>query len=138
MTTNRTRVVSLLYAYIDALNAHSVEQVSACVAEDFFNEHTAAMGVSVRGRVAYETALDRFFTEFPDVAYEIEDILVDGHRAAVPYVFHATVGGTPVRIRGIFRFEIDNGIISHRVDYWDSGDVRGQIAAAKTTRNDDP
>lgn len=138
VTTNSKSVVSLLNAYIDALNAHSVDRVIACVAEDFFNEHTSAMGVSVRGRHRYAEALAQFFAEFPNLSYEIEDVLVDGARAALPYAFHATISGTPVRIRGIFRFQIAHGMITHRVDYWDSSDVTRQIAAGKSAGNDHP
>jgi ketosteroid isomerase-like protein len=33
----------------------------------------------------------------------------------------------PFTIRGMFRFVVRNGLIAHRVDYWDSADFRRQV-----------
>jgi hypothetical protein len=39
-------------------------------------------------------------------------------------------GRKPVRVRGVFRFLVSaDGLIRHRVDYWDSGEVQRQLAA---------
>ena len=36
-----------------------------------------------------------------------------------------------MRVRGVFRFRVDaDGLIAHRVDYWDSGEVHRQLAGA--------
>jgi steroid delta-isomerase-like uncharacterized protein len=115
-----TRAVVL--RYVAALNAHDADAVAACVADDFVNEHTSVGGVSVVGRGAYRERLDRFLGEFVDLHYEVEDLLVDGDRAALAYTMTFERHGVAQRVRGVFRFRVDDdGLIAHRVDYWDSG-----------------
>jgi predicted ester cyclase len=116
--------------YIAALNRHDPEEIAACVTPGFHNEHTSAAGVSLRGRTAYRERLAVFLTEFTGLGYEAEDMLVDGDRAAVPYRMSFEYGGAPVVIRGMFRFRVEDGLIAHRVDYWDGADFERQIRIA--------
>ena len=111
------------------------DAIAALVTEDFFNEHTSALGSSVVGRAAYRERLPGFLGAFADLHYEIEDVLVDGDRAAVPYTLTASSAGPdgvsrPVRVRGMFRFRVSDGLIAHRVDYWDSGVFISQVKGA--------
>ena len=98
------------------------------------NEHTSSLGHSLSGRAAYRERLRGFLDEFRDLHYELEDLIVDGSRAAAPYVmtfrWHGG-GGDPaqVRIRGIFRFEVSEGFVRRRVDYWDSAEFERQVKA---------
>jgi steroid delta-isomerase-like uncharacterized protein len=119
-------------SYIAALNAHDPDRIAACVAADFVNEHTAATGHSLVGRAAYRRRLESFLAEFTQLRYEIEQLVVDGGRAAVPYRMSfrlASAGGRPVSIRGVFVFRVDaGGAIAHRTDYWDSGEVQRQLS----------
>ena len=120
--------------YLAALNARDADAVAGCVSADFVNEHTAALGRTVTGRAAYRARLDGFLAEFADLHYEVEELLVDGDRAAVAYRMSfrlVSAGKAPVRIRGVFRFRVDaDGLVAHRVDYWDSAEVHRQLAAA--------
>ncbi|WFE29943.1 nuclear transport factor 2 family protein [Solwaraspora sp. WMMD791] len=122
--------------YLAALNARDADAVADCVSVGFVNEHTAALGRTVTGRAAYRARLDGFLAEFADLHYEIEDLLVAGDRAAVAYRMSfrlVSAGKVPVRIRGMFRFKVDaDGLIAHRIDYWDSGEVHRQLAAGRT------
>jgi steroid delta-isomerase-like uncharacterized protein len=117
--------------YLGALNRHDPDAIAACVANDFFNEHTSALGTSVRGRDAYRDRLGEFLARFTHLHYTVEEWIVDGEHAAVPYrMACSVVEGTtayPVEIRGIFRFHVCDGEIVHRVDYWDSGEFTRQI-----------
>jgi steroid delta-isomerase-like uncharacterized protein len=118
-------------AYLAALNAHDADDVAACVAEDFVNEHTSSMGQSRRGRAEYRAALTGFLENFGDLHYVPERFLVDGESAAVPYVMTfrmRSAGDRPVRVRGVFVFTVDGGLITRRTDYWDSGEVQRQLA----------
>jgi steroid delta-isomerase-like uncharacterized protein len=120
-------------AYLDALNAHDVNRITARVTDDFHNEHTSAAGVSVKGRDAYRERLDEFLARFTELHYDVEDMLVDGDRAAVAYTMRCVwidVTGVahPVALRGVFRFVVREGLIAHRVDYWDGTDFARQVA----------
>lgn len=118
--------------YIGALNGGIPDEIARWVADDFVNEHTSSLGHSLTGRVAYRDRLPAFLAQFRDLRYELEDLIVDGSRAAAPYVmtFAWRADGrepVPVRIRGIFRFEVRNGLVERRVDYWDSAEFERQV-----------
>jgi steroid delta-isomerase-like uncharacterized protein len=117
-------------AYLAALNRHDADAVAACVTEDFVNEHTSALGHSRYGRAEYRQALDGFLADFGELRYDVEALIVDGDRAAVPYRMSfrmRSAGDAPVAVRGVFVFRVEDGLIAHRTDYWDSGEVRRQL-----------
>jgi steroid delta-isomerase-like uncharacterized protein len=114
--------------YIDALNHHSPEDIASCVTHDFHNEHTSVAGTSLHGRDAYQARLVTFLENFTNLHYEVEDMIVEDDRAAVAYRMRFAYGGKPALIRGVFRFRIEDGLIAHRVDYWDSTDFERQIS----------
>lgn len=101
------------------------------MAENFVNEHTSSMGHSRFGRVEYRAALIGFLADFAELRYEVEELLVDGERAVAAYRMSfqmVSADRAPVSVRGVFRFRVDSdGLIAHRVDYWDSGEVRRQL-----------
>jgi steroid delta-isomerase-like uncharacterized protein len=113
-------------AYVAALNLGDADAVAACVTEDFHNEHTSTLGRSVRGRTAYRERLTGFLAQFTGLHYETEDVIEDRTKVAVPYTMTAVVDGRPISIRGMFRFEVRDGLIAHRVDYWDSAEFTRQ------------
>ena len=121
-------------AYLAALNAGDADAVAACVSEDFVNEHTSARGRTVSGRQAYRERLPAFLAGFPGLRYEVEDLLVDGDRAALAYRMTAEMvvdgGRAPVAVRGVFRFRVRDGLIASRGDAWDGEDGARQLAAA--------
>jgi steroid delta-isomerase-like uncharacterized protein len=131
LTGSSTRAAVL--AYLEALNAHDPDRIASCVTEDFVNEHTSTMGHSRSGRAQYRTALHAFLAEFDQLHYDVEDLIVEGERAAAAYRMSfrmVSAGGAPVNVRGVFRFRVGtDGLIAHRVDYWDSGEVRKQLDA---------
>lgn len=121
-------------AYLAALNSGDPEAVAARVTEDFVNEHTSARGRSLTGRAAYRQRLPGFLAAFPGLHYELEELLVDGDRAAAAYRMTATVTAAdgrrvPIAVRGVFRFGVRDGAVAHRVDYWDGEEVARQLAA---------
>lgn len=121
-------------AYLRALSEADVEAALALVADDFYNEHTSALGVSVRGKAAYAERLPGFLQAFTGLRYEVEDVIAEeagdgAGKVAVPYTLRAVVDGRPLCVRGMFRFTIAGGRLVHRVDYWDSADAARQLDA---------
>lgn len=118
--------------YLDALNAHDAEAIVACVAEDFLNEHTATGGQNRHGRAEYRAALTGFLHDFRELTYRPEAVIADGDRVAVPYRMtfsHRPSAGARVDIRGVFVFRVDaDGLIAHRLDYWDSAEATRQLS----------
>ncbi len=102
--------------------------------EDFVNEHTSARGSSLTGRAAYRERLPGFLTGFSGLRYDVEELLVDGDRAALAYRMTALMQrdgapAVPLDVRGVFRFHVRDGLVAARADYWDGEVVAAQIAA---------
>src|SRR5581483_9734989 len=87
--------------YLDALNGGDPDAIAACVTEDFYNEHTSALGHSRRGRAAYRE-------EFTGVHCGVEDSVVEGDRAAVAGTMTGVCHGDPVSVRGVCRFRVED------------------------------
>ncbi|MGW9213867.1 nuclear transport factor 2 family protein [Embleya sp. NPDC055664] len=125
-------------AYVAALNGGDPDTIADRVSIDFHNEHTSALGRSLRGRAAYRERLPHFLAEFEELRYVVEDLLVDGDRAALAYTMTCRPRGSraaePVRIRGVFRFRVVGGLVAHRVDYWDGGEFERQVGGADAAR----
>ena len=119
-------------SYVEALNSGSADRVADLVTEHFVNEHTSVLGSSLIGREAYRARLPLFLGAFEGLTYEVEDVIVDGQRVALPYTLRARCKGSdgqqrPVVIRGMFRLRVEGALVSHRVDYWDSRSYEDQV-----------
>lgn len=108
-------------SYFASFSTGDPDAVAAHVSDDFVNEHTAALGSGCVGRTAYRERLPGFLTDMAGLEYEVEHVVADGASAAVFYTMRARwQGGTAIEIRGAQRLEVRDGLVSHRVDYWDS------------------
>jgi steroid delta-isomerase-like uncharacterized protein len=111
---------AVVRAYLDAFGTGDPAAIAAHVSEDFWNEHTSALGTSSRGRGEYLARLPGFLAEFPELRYEVEDVVAEGPRVVAAYTMKARWRGThPIALRGVFRFRVLDGAIVHRADYWD-------------------
>ncbi len=130
--TDREVTARAVVGYLDALNSHDADVIAACVTSDFHNEHTSSLGHSVHGRDAYRERLVGFLAGFDGLRYELEDLVVEDDRAVAAYRMSFRASGSdgvvrPVEIRGVFRFRVLDGLIAHRVDYWDGLEFRRQV-----------
>ena len=67
----------------------------------------------------------------PELRYDIEDVLATGDRVVIPYTLRARVNGREIAVRGVMRFVVDgDGLISRRIDSWDSEVFRRQAGGA--------
>jgi ketosteroid isomerase-like protein len=125
-TEAATATAAAALAYLEALNGGDPDSIAAHVSDDFVNEHTSAVGHSLVGRTAYRRRLPQFLGEMQGLHYAVEDLLVDGDRCALAYRMTATWCGHPFTVRGVFRMRLRDGLVAHRVDYWDSLDFLKQ------------
>lgn len=110
----------LCRSYLASFGTGDVEAIAAHVAPGFVNEHTSALGSSCEGIDEYRRRLPGFLASMPGLRYEVEDVIADGGSVAVAYTLHARPDGTDVAVRGMMRFDVADGRIERRVDYWDS------------------
>ena len=107
------------------------DRIAGHVSEDFWNEHTSALGSSCRGREEYRRRLPGFLREFDGLRYDVEDVTTEGDRVVVAYTMRARWRGErELTIRGVFRLWIAGGLITHRADYWDGTEFLRQTGQA--------
>lgn len=124
--------VDVVLNYLAAFSDADPETIAAHVSPDFWNEHVSALGSSSRGRDEYRRRLPEFLEDFRELRYDVETVVADGDDVVVAYRMTARYDGIDVSLRGVFRFEVKDDLIAHRVDYFDSKTFLDQIGADDT------
>ena len=117
-------------SYITSFADGDPDAVAAHVTDDFVNEHTAALGTGCTGRDEYRRRLPGFLADFAGVRYEVEDVIAQDDRVAIPYTMRARYHDHDVIVRGIMRFIVRDGLVARRTDYWDALGFLKQIGQA--------
>ena len=120
MTAEIPSPTAVCIGYLEAFSTGQAESVAAFVSDEFVNEHTAALGGGCVGIDEYRQRLPGFLESMPGLRYEIEEVIADGDRVWAAYTLRTVVNERPIAVRGVMRFLVLNGRISHRIDYWDS------------------
>ena len=110
----------IVVRYLGLFETCDADGIAALVSPAFENDHTAALGSGCAGRDEYRRRLPGFIASMPGLRYEIEQVISQDAHVAVAYVLHAVVNDRPVAVRGMMRFEVSDGLITRRTDYWDS------------------
>jgi steroid delta-isomerase-like uncharacterized protein len=121
---------AVVLSYLSAFATGDPDAVAAHVSDDFVNDHTSALGSGCVGREEYRRRLPGFLGAFGDLRYEPEQVIGEGTTVAVPYRMTATSDGHPVDVRGVMVFDVADGRITRRTDYWDSLTFLRQTGAA--------
>jgi hypothetical protein len=110
--------------YLDAFVDDDPAKITGFVAAEFRNEHLSALGSGSQGREEYARRLPGFLSTFTDRRYAIEATVEQGRASetdiVVRYRFEATYDGHRINIPGVMWFGVDRGLITSRVDVWDS------------------
>lgn len=126
MTTPR----QICTSYLDSFATGDADLIASHVANDFVNEHTSALGSSCVGKDLYRNRLPGFIASMPNLSYVIEQISEEGRNVWVAYTLCAKVNHHEIAIRGAMHFEVSDGLIVRRVDYWDSQVFKNQAGLA--------
>ena len=122
--------VAVARSYLRSFATGDPDTVVAHVTDDFVNEHTAALSSSSAGKIEYRRRLPDFLAGFSGLRYEIEDLIAAGDKVAAAYTMHATYEGHEVAVRGVMRLSVRDGLVAHRVDYYDALGFLQQIGKA--------
>ena len=71
-------------------------------------------------RDTYRERLPGFMASFPNRRYHVVDTVADAATAAIRYRFGADVDGVRIDIPGVMWIDVDAGLVTRRVDTWDS------------------
>lgn len=107
-------------SYLNALGSDDPDAVAAHVSDDFRNEHQSELGSECVGRDTYRGRLPAFMASFPGRCYTVVDTVSNEHTVAVRYLFGADVSGYRINIPGVMWFEVSDGLVTRRIDTWDS------------------
>src|SRR3990172_3008192 len=120
-------VRQLVHDLIQAWNAHDSKAVQAFYAPDFA-ETDVAQAETPSGPDGVGSAMAYYLRAFPDLRIVLDELIVDGNRAAMFWTWHGTHQGMFMRIpptgravsvRGTSLLTIENGQIRRVMRVWD-------------------
>jgi ketosteroid isomerase-like protein len=118
--TDESPPAAVALAYLASFAGRDPDTIAGHVSEGFVNAHASALGSGCTGRDEYVRRLPGFLERFPGLAYHVERVIADGPHVAVSYRLTATSEDHPIEVRGVMVFEVGDGLIAERTDYWDS------------------
>ena len=120
-------IQQLIADLIAAWNSHDVERVAAFYAPDY-EETDVAQAKVQRGREGIRRTAALYLRAFPDLQVTLNDLVIDGNRAALIWSWCGTHRGTFMRIpptgravavRGASFLIIEDGQIRRGARIWD-------------------
>ena len=113
----------LAHAAIRAWNGRDLHGYGALLNDDYVGE-THAMPVTLYGRGAARRAMRMKFALFPDLKFDVHDVVATGDEALVSWVATATTRGHErVRVSGCTVGRMRGGKIGHTWCYWDAREI---------------
>lgn len=116
--------IEVVTSYLQAFSGNDPDAIANYVAEGFRNEYLTTLGSGCVGREEYRRRLPHFLAAFTDRAYSVDDLISQRRESVtdvvVRYHFEAKYGDHPVKIPGTLWFSVRDGLITRRVDSWDS------------------
>ena len=98
----------------EALNAHDIDAVAACITDDcLFEDTTPPNGTRHVGRDAMLDAIRRFFADSPAAHFDIEELVIAGDRALLRWHYAWADG----HVRGVDVIRVRDGRVSESLAY---------------------
>ena len=122
----------MIRSYYEAWAKHNPEEIAAFFTEDAVFEDLA-FGVQFDGHAGVGQFAAITFQGAPDFTIEVEDVVVDGDRAAATWIMRGThqgdmpgfaADGKAFEIRASSRIIMRDGKIQRMVDYWNPDSLR--------------
>ncbi len=116
--------IGVVSNFLGAFTRNDPDAIADAVSDGFRNEHLSELGSSCVGRDEYRRRLPHFLASFADRSYSIVDAIEQRRdsctEVAVRYRFEAIYEETPIQIPGVMWFSVRDGLITKRIDTWDS------------------
>jgi ketosteroid isomerase-like protein len=100
-----------------AFNRHDLDAVMASMTDDCIFESTSPPdGERHEGQKAVRAAWQAFFESSPDARFEADEIIAQGDRCIVRWVYHFG-GDSPGHIRGVDVIRVRDGKVAEKLAY---------------------
>ncbi len=112
---------------IAAWNAHDVERLASLYAPDYEETDVGQAG-SQHGQESIRRTATHYLRAFPDLQVTLNEVVIDGNRAALAWTWCGTHRGTMlnipptgrhVTVRGTSFLMIEDGLIQRGLRVWD-------------------
>ena len=117
-------------SYLAAFAAGDPDAIAAHVADGFVNDHASALGSRSEGARRVPPPAARLPRALPGPPLRRHPARRRRPAVAAAYMMTATSDGHPVEVRGVMLFDVIDGLITGRTDYWDSLGFLRQTGAA--------
>jgi steroid delta-isomerase-like uncharacterized protein len=127
--------IDIVRESLNAWNAHDPDGVARLVSTDFVSE-SDTLPAALRGPEAVRQAVQMYVRAFPDLHFEVEQILASGDYVTLRWMATGTHGGELMGIpstnkrvvtHGCTVEEVRNGRLIREWVYWDTGNLLRQI-----------
>ena len=119
----------LAHAAIRAWNGRDIHGYGALLNDDYVGE-THAVPITLYGRGAARRAMRMKFALFPDLKFDVHDVVATGDETLVSWVATATTRGHErVRVSGCTVGRMRGGKIGHTWCYWDAREMLAPLRA---------
>jgi steroid delta-isomerase-like uncharacterized protein len=112
---------------IDCWNRHEMSAIMQLYAADF-EGIDIAQSQTYKGREGLQQMLGRYFDAFPDLHFDIEEVVIEGERAALSWTSRGThLGkimnipptGRTIKVRGMTLLKFADGQVQQAAFLWD-------------------
>lgn len=102
-----------------AFNSHDINAVMDAMTDDCIFESTypAPDGIRYVGADQVRAYWGKFFVGSPDARFETEEIIEEGDRCIIRWVYHKMKDGKPWHLRGVDIFRVRDGKVSEKLSY---------------------
>ena len=123
----------LAHAAIRAWNGRDIHGYGALLNDDYVGE-THAVPITLYGRGAARRAMRMKFALFPDLKFDVHDVVATGDETLVSWVATATTRGHErVRVSGCTVGRMRGGKIGHTWCCWDAREMLAPLRCVATT-----
>jgi steroid delta-isomerase-like uncharacterized protein len=109
---NKTLVRRL---YEDAVNKHDLEASRELCSRDYIHHDPSLPGVDIRGLDKYLQTISVFFTAFPDIHIDVQDLIAEGDKVVARWTWSGTHKGELMGMGPTGKRVSVNAISIHRV-----------------------
>jgi predicted ester cyclase len=123
-------IAHLLRTALRAWNGRRATGYASLLGDHYVGE-THAVPVTLRGRTAARRAMRMKLALFPDLRFDVDDVLAAGDDALVSWTASGTCGGRRLRVGGCTVARLHDGKIEHTWCYWDTPDMLAPLRVVR-------